>query len=328
MPINKIAEHKRYNATVIFRHIFIFLSLLFVFPAYGKEVKTEQLLLAVPALLNSQPSADFLSVLNSAFFCLGKEKTALKVNIVSDDILAEKYAKIILHSYGLKNEQIEMLTSVRSLRSGDISGLTVVGTLSLKDRYYLRQGGITYATVPRSDNRISASSKHNTRSFDTAIIVLGTAPLDETTPSLDMVRRVETGTGLLKKNPHAVLIFSGGRTGGPISEAKMMALMAYAKGIAPSEIILEEDSLSTVENAQYVVRIVKTLQVKRFILVSRSTHLKRAVSIFVTYPEFKNLETAASTISKEEIRGNLEEYLAFRDSERVRQILHKIMSEF
>jgi hypothetical protein len=62
--------------------------------------------------------------------------------------------------------------------------------------------------------------------------------------------------------------------------------------------------------------------------VSRPTHLKRAVPIFGKYPEFRDIQAVASPISKQEIKDNFEEYLAFKDSERVRQVLRKILKEF
>jgi hypothetical protein len=60
-----------------------------------------------------------------------------------------------------------------------------------------------------------------------AIIVLGDRPLDDTTPTVDMVYRVLKGVELAKKYPKAILIMSGGATKGPTPEAKMMGLIAW-----------------------------------------------------------------------------------------------------
>jgi uncharacterized SAM-binding protein YcdF (DUF218 family) len=156
------------------------------------------------------------------------------------------------------------------------------------------------------------------------IIVLGTAPLDETTPSLDMIRRVETGIRILKESPDSVLILSGGRAVGNVSEAKMMARMAYAQGIPATRVILEEDSRSTQENARFLAR----QKFKIIILVTRPTHLARAVSVFQKHPEFSKIAGVASEISETEMLEDLEKYLKFHDSLRVRQQMQKILAEY
>ena len=316
------------NNCSVFRFILL-VSLFFVFFPNAEAEKEKQLLLVVPVVINNILSPDFFSVIHSAVPYFYKAKNTLKIEILADDILSEQYAKITLHSYGLNNKQISILRSIHSFPLGDVFSLDVCGTLSLKDRDYLRQNHVELQAVQVLNNgKLFTDIRWNTKHANTAIIVLGTSSFDETTPSLDMVRRVETGIKILKRNPDAVLIFSGGKTAGPISEARMMALIAYARGILPSQVILEEDSLSTIENAQFVDRIVKKVPIKRFILVSRLTHLKRAVPIFSKYSEFKDMQAIVSPISKQEISNNFEEYLAFKDSERVRQILRKILKEF
>ncbi|MDP2941130.1 MAG: YdcF family protein [Candidatus Omnitrophota bacterium] len=288
-----------------------------------------QVLLAVPEVANNQPSGEFLAVIHAAASCLKKNKAPLKISIISDDALAAKYAKIILHSYGLKNQQVEILGSLRQLKLAGAVGLDVYGSLSSGGQDYLRQSGVAFNLLPAGkDKDIPLTRRKGRRDSYSAIIVLGTAPLDETTPSLDMGRRVETAIKLWKRNPEVLLIFSGGRTGGSISEAMMMVLMAYARGISPSDIILEQDSRSTEENAQFSARLAGKMPIEKTILVTRASHLRRAALIFKKYPQFGKVQPVASRILKREIIGDFQDYLAFNDSPRVRQILAKILKEY
>ncbi|MCX5714805.1 MAG: DUF6498-containing protein [Candidatus Omnitrophica bacterium] len=165
------------------------------------------------------------------------------------------------------------------------------------------------------------------RCSDTAIIVLGTRELDQTTPSLDMSRRVEKGVELYAKHPSALLIFTGGKTSGPVSEAAMMAELAVKLGVHPGEFILEEESHSTKENAQFTANLVLGCAIKRTMIVTRLGHLKRATRIFFKYRVFGKIQPVTSNISKKEIIRNLQEYLAGHQSVPVQQILEKIKKE-
>ncbi|MCX5698066.1 MAG: YdcF family protein [Candidatus Omnitrophica bacterium] len=165
------------------------------------------------------------------------------------------------------------------------------------------------------------------RCSDTAIVVLGTRPLDDVTPSLDMIRRVEKGIELHVKYPNAVLIFTGGMTAGPVSEARMMAELAAKEGIPAGSLIFEEQSRSTEENARFTAQLVLSCSIKRTILVTRPGHLRRATRTFGKYRVFGNIQPAASRISKNEIIRNLQEYLTGHQSTVVQQILEKVMRE-
>lgn len=165
------------------------------------------------------------------------------------------------------------------------------------------------------------------RCSDTAIIVLGTRPLDAQTPSLDMIFRVQRGIELYKQNPSALLIFTGGKTAGPISEARMMAKLACGYGVLLESIILEENSRSTIENARFTAAYLSPCVLKKTILVSRKKHFKRAVPIFSQYPAFGNIQPVASHLSQKKIILNLQEYLAHHKSPEVQAMLDKIKEE-
>jgi hypothetical protein len=309
-------------------HIF-FLLVFCLYSSCAQAAKQEQLLLVMPEMTGQAPSPKFLSIIHSAVFYLNKTGSPLKINIVSKEPLASDYAKVILHSYRLRNDQIKILKNFDSLNLSDLQDLEVFGGISLKDQTYLTRHELVFHD---QDLSISPSQNFDTNGpaggADLAIIALGTEPLDKTTPSLDMVKRVETAIGILEKNPQAICIFSGGRTAGPISEAKMMSLIAYSRGAPPPKIFLEEGSLSTIENAQLTAQLVDNLPVKRFVLVTRPTHMKRAMSIFKNHPEFKQLQPRPTGITKEEIIKNFKDYLAFNRSDRVKYILRKILLEY
>ncbi|MEI7999460.1 MAG: YdcF family protein, partial [Candidatus Omnitrophota bacterium] len=152
--------------------------------------------------------------------------------------------------------------------------------------------------------------------------------VDEMTPILDMGKRVETGIRLLKQNLQAIIILTGGKTAGPISEAMMMSLIAYSRGVPAGKVLLEEDSRSTVENAQLTALLVQKLSIKKFVLVSRISHLKRAMPIFKSHLEFEQVQSEPTDITKEQIKENLEEYLTYKPSVRVTHLLNKILKEF
>ena len=268
------------------------------------------------------------SLMHSAADYLDRNKMVLDIRLFSQNESAVKYAKIALTSYGYWTRSIEMMDSVQLFKKNS-SPLDILGEFSKDEKDYFEAQGIKSYQIPAMPLSNNLDERQTQLLQDKlGIIVLGTRPFDETTPSLDMVRRVEKGISLLRDNPQAILIFSGGRTGGEISEAKMMEVIAEVRGAQPSQIVLEENSKSTVENAIFSVPVVHKLQLKRFFLVTRPTHKARAAAAFRKYPEFRDLQPVVSNITLKDIVGNFGEYLARHDSKDARQILNKIQKEF
>ena len=268
------------------------------------------------------------SLMHSAVDYLDKNKTVFDIQLFSPNESAGKYAKIALTSYGYWARSMEILGSVQLFKKNS-SPLDILGELSADEKDYFEAQGIEFREIPLVPIPNNLNERPSQLSQDkVGIIVLGTRPLDETTPSLDMVRRVEKGMTLLRDNPQAILIFSGGRTGGVISEAKMMELIAEVRGAPSSQIVLEENSRATGENPIFTVPIVHKLQLKRFFLVTRPTHKARAAAAFRKYPEFRDLQLVTSDITLKDIVGNFGEYLARHDSKDARKILNKIQNEF
>lgn len=80
------------------------------------------------------------------------------------------------------------------------------------------------------------------------IIVLGAGIKGEQVPPL-LASRIDKGIEILKKNPKALVIMSGGQgKGEDIPEGEAMARYAINKGIDESKIIIEDKSTNTKEN--------------------------------------------------------------------------------
>lgn len=108
------------------------------------------------------------------------------------------------------------------------------------------------------------------------IIVLGAGIKGEQVPPL-LASRIDQGIEILKKNPKALLIMSGGQgKGEDIPEGEAMARYAINKGIDESKIIVENKSTSTKENLLFSSKLM-TKESPRVGLVTTSYHVFRAL---------------------------------------------------
>ena len=76
------------------------------------------------------------------------------------------------------------------------------------------------------------------------------------------------------------IIFSGAAAEGEVSNASAMKNIATRKGVPAKDILLEEDSRTTEENAVDVARIVKSERIGSIILVTSPYHQRRAYEAF------------------------------------------------
>ena len=93
---------------------------------------------------------------------------------------------------------------------------------------------------------------------------------------LSLFRLVE-GIRLHRELPKTKLILSGGRVFDPVSEAKGMAEVAIVIGVNRENLILEEASKDTEDQARFIHRMVKQ---ERFILVTSAAHMPRSMTLF------------------------------------------------
>lgn len=108
------------------------------------------------------------------------------------------------------------------------------------------------------------------------IVVLGAGIIgDKVTPLL--AARIEKGIELLRYNPNAVLIMSGGQgSGEDIPESKAMAAYAVDKGVDTEKIVMEQKSVSTQENLRFS-RELMNKQNPQIIIVTTAYHVFRAL---------------------------------------------------
>lgn len=116
------------------------------------------------------------------------------------------------------------------------------------------------------------------------IVVLGAAVRRDGTASPAMRRRVSHAAAVARAWPAASVVLSGGRgrrhPAGTDSEARVMAALAQAEGMAAERLILEERSSNTLENACQSLRLAARAGAQRILVVTDEPHLPRALLAF------------------------------------------------
>lgn len=108
------------------------------------------------------------------------------------------------------------------------------------------------------------------------IVVLGSG-IDGTRITPLLAARVDRGIGLLKKNPRARLILSGGQgPGEDIPESEAMAAYARERGVAEERLLLERQSANTEENLRFS-RAMMEGRAPRAAIVTTAYHVFRAL---------------------------------------------------
>lgn len=119
-----------------------------------------------------------------------------------------------------------------------------------------------------------------------AIVVLGgiTAPPKGSRVSVHVgtgFDRLLHGMRLLRAKKAHVLVLSGGIVGGGMSEAEQMQRLAIEYGIVPTALLLEANSRNTRENAVNSTSLLNAMGLKRIILVTSGSHMRRAAAAFI-----------------------------------------------
>ncbi len=96
--------------------------------------------------------------------------------------------------------------------------------------------------------------------------------------SKDSLMRTVEAIIIYRQNPGSKLVLSGGEPkNDPVSNARMMAKLAVHLGVPWRDIILEERSKNTEDEARYIKHIVNA---QCFVLVTSASHMLRAVELF------------------------------------------------
>lgn len=116
-------------------------------------------------------------------------------------------------------------------------------------------------------------------SFD-AIVVLGCRVLGPFELSGAASRRVSRAAEAYHEGLAPRVIASGGKRWNGTSEASAFEEVLVRLGVPRAQIVREEHSLSTVENARFVARLVKSEELSRLCVVTCDWHMARARAAF------------------------------------------------
>ncbi len=89
--------------------------------------------------------------------------------------------------------------------------------------------------------------------------------------------RLAEGIRLYNSLPECKMILSGGKVFDPVSNAKVLADVALAMGVNERDIVLEQDSKDTKDEAIFIKDIVGN---ENFILVTSASHMPRSMALF------------------------------------------------
>ncbi len=112
------------------------------------------------------------------------------------------------------------------------------------------------------------------------IVVLGARALSGGRPSRAMRRRVAHAVALFDGGAANRLLMSGGRIGGLPPEAEIMRDLAIEAGVPAARIDIEPDSRSTLENAIFTARMLRSRGWSRPLVVTDWLHVPRAALAF------------------------------------------------
>ncbi len=116
------------------------------------------------------------------------------------------------------------------------------------------------------------------------IITLGFGHDEEARVPSRMVQRVGAAVQTWREGRSKYLLFCGGYTSGHVAEAEEMKILAMAMGVPERAILMENGSISTVQNARNAERIVQKRRFRSALLVTHRNHMTRA------YKEFKKVK--------------------------------------
>ncbi len=118
-------------------------------------------------------------------------------------------------------------------------------------------------------------SQDHAKKSDCAI-VLGAAAYHKN-PSPVFKERIDHAVSLYQQGLVSKIIFTGGfGTGAPFAESEVAAKYAIRQGVSSTNILIEKQSRSTVENLIQAKRLMRSAGLSTAIIVSDPLHLKRA----------------------------------------------------
>jgi len=116
---------------------------------------------------------------------------------------------------------------------------------------------------------------HRLHQANVIVVLFGDSNEERTEVGRDTHRRVVYGVKLFQKGYAPKIIFSGGNPDG----ANLMAKFGAQLGVSSQDMIIENRSRDTISNWDNTARIVKARQWTSVLLVSRTSHVARAMRI-------------------------------------------------
>jgi len=113
-----------------------------------------------------------------------------------------------------------------------------------------------------------------------AIVVMGARVLPRGQPSRALYARAERAAELFHEGVAPLLLVSGGRVDMPKSEAQAGCEVAMGHRVPPKACLLEAQSRSTAQNAEFSAPLLRERGVRHVVLVSDGYHLLRACAYF------------------------------------------------
>lgn len=92
--------------------------------------------------------------------------------------------------------------------------------------------------------------------------------------------RITKGVQLYKEGWAPILMYSGAAAEGDVSNAEAMRNISFKMGVPKKDMIIEENSKTTVENAEFSAKIIKEKEYKSIILVTSPYHQRRTFELF------------------------------------------------
>jgi len=96
----------------------------------------------------------------------------------------------------------------------------------------------------------------------------------------DTDARISEGVKLYLQEWAPKLVFSGAAAEGDVSNALAMKRIAIQAGVSADDILIEEASKTTAENAEFTAKIIQNNNLKSIILVTSPYHQRRAYTQF------------------------------------------------
>ena len=150
----------------------------------------------------------------------------------------------------------------------------------------------------RSQNVLHHSHNRNFQIQDSEnsdlIIVLGHQLRIGGRPSKDLITRLQAALKLSSEQENPIFILSGKGAVEGFYEADVMSQWLQNRGISSDTIICEKQSMSTIENAVFTEKIIRSLSFKSITLITSASHIDRAETIFLKILERTHTFTSTS----------------------------------